>query len=69
MRIQSWEKRPRKPRESKWAKDAQEEANETLELVSNVIKKLMAILNQWDKNKWQAQRGLVGLGQITSQQE
>ena len=69
MRIQSWEKRSRKPRESKWAKDAQEEANETLELVSNVIKKLMAILNQWDKNKWQAQRGLVGLGQITSQQE
>ena len=62
-------KGPRKPRESKWAKDAQEEANETLELVSNVIKKLMAILNQWDKNKWQAQRGLVGLGQITSQQE
>ena len=69
MRIQSWEKRPRKPRERKWAKDAQEEANETLELVSNVIKKLMALLNQWDKNKWQAQRGLVGLGQITSQQE
>ena len=66
MRMQSWEKGPRKPRESKWAKDAQEEANETLELVSYIIKEPMVILNQWDKNKRQAQRGPAGLGQITS---
>ena len=44
-------KGPRKPREKKWAKDAQEEANRTLEPASNVIKEPMAILNHWGKNK------------------
>ena len=69
MRMQGWEKGPRKPRESKWPKDAQEEANGTLEPASNVIKEPMAILSHWGKNKWQAQRGLAGLGQMTSRQE
>ena len=33
------------PKESKWAKDAQEEINGTKELTSNVIKSLMIILS------------------------
>ena len=59
----------RKSRESKWTKDAQEEANGILESASNVIKEPMAILSHWGKNKRQAQRGPVRLGQIISQQE
>ena len=34
------EKGPRKPKESKWAKDAQEEINGTKEPTSNVIQNL-----------------------------
>ena len=34
------EKRPRMPKKSKWAKDAQEEINGTREPTSNVIKKI-----------------------------
>ena len=66
----SWEcrvrERPRKPKERKWAKDAQEETNGTQELISNVIKGPMTILSHWETNKQQAQRGLARLGQITS---
>ena len=39
------EKGPRKPKESKWAKDAQEEINGTQEPTSNVIKSPMIILS------------------------
>jgi len=60
-------KGPRKPRESKWAEDARAEANGTLEPTSNVIKELIVILSHWEKNKWQVQKGPVGLGQIKSQ--
>jgi len=38
-------KGPRKPKESKWAKDAQEEINGTQEPASNVIKSPMTILS------------------------
>ena len=55
------EKGPRKPKESKWAKDAQEKTNGTQELISNVIKGPMTILSHWEKNKRQAQRGPAGL--------
>ena len=50
----------RKPKESKWAKDAQEKTNGTQELVSDVIKEPMVVLGHWEKNKRQAQRGLAG---------
>ena len=62
-------KRSRKPKESKWVRDAQEKTNRTQELVNDVIKEPMAVLGYWEKNKRQAQRGLVGLRQTTSQQE
>ena len=56
----------RMPKESKWAKDAQEKTNGMQEPASNIIEKAqMTILSQ----KQQAQRGPVGLDQITSQQE
>ena len=38
-------KGPRKPKESKWAKDAQEEINRTQELASNAVKSLITILS------------------------
>ena len=44
-------KGPRKPKESKWARDAQEKTNGTQELVSDVIKEPMAVLSHWEKNK------------------
>ena len=63
------------PKESKWAKDVQEEINGTKEPISNVIKKaqnsmsmnLMTILSHWEKNKQQAQRAPASLGRMTSQ--
>ena len=36
-------KGPRKPKESKWAKDAQGEINRTQELASNAVKSLITI--------------------------
>ena len=45
----------RKPKESKWAKDAQE-GNETLEPANNVRKDPMNILSHWEGNKQQAQQ-------------
>jgi len=62
-------KGPRKPKGSKWAKDAQEKTNGTHESASDVIKEPMTVLGHWKKNKQQAQRGLAGLRQTTSQQE
>ena len=38
-------KGPRKPKESKWTEDAQEEINGTQEPASNVIKGLITILS------------------------
>ena len=38
-------KEPKKPKESKWAKDAQEETNGTQELASDIIRSLMTILS------------------------
>ena len=38
-------KGPKKPKESKWAKDAQEETNGTQELASDIIRSLMTILS------------------------
>ena len=49
-------KGPRKPKEVKWAKDAQEE-NGTQKLVSSVRKGPMNTLSHWEGNKQQAQRG------------
>ena len=62
-------KGPRKPKESKWAQDAQGKTNGTWESASDVIKEPMVILGHWEKNKWQAQRGPAGLRQTTSKQE
>ena len=59
-------KGPRKPKESKWAKDAQEKTNGTQELAIDVITEPMAVVGHWEKNKWQAQRGPAGLKQTTS---
>ena len=58
-----------KPKESKWARDAQEKTNGTQEPASDVIKEPMAVLGHWEKNTRQAQRGLARLRQTTSQQE
>ena len=62
-----WESRigkgPRKPKESKWAKDAQE-GNGTQKLTNSVKKGPVNTLSHWEGNKQQAQRGLVGLSQI-----
>ena len=43
-------KGPRKPKESKWAKDAQEE-NGTYEPANNVRKGLVNTLSHWEGNK------------------
>ena len=51
-------KGPRKPKENKWAKDAQE-GNETLEPANNVRKDPMNILSHWEGNKQQAQQDCV----------
>ena len=51
----------RKPKESKWAKDAQEKTNGTQEPANDVIKEPMTVLSHWEKNKQQAQRGPAGL--------
>ena len=63
-----WESRigkgPRKPKESKWAKDAQE-GNGTQEPANNVRKGPVNTLSYWEGNKQQAQRGLAGLSQTT----
>ena len=44
-------KRPRKPKESKWARDAQEKANGIQEPTSDVMEEPMAVLGHWEKNK------------------
>ena len=62
------EKGPRKPKENKQAKDAQE-GNGTQEPVNNVRKGLVNALSHWEGNKQQVQRGLAGLSQTTLQQE
>ena len=62
-------KEQRKPKESKWVRDAQEKTNGTQELANDVIKEPMAVLSYWEKNKRQAQRGPAGLRQTTLQQE
>ena len=49
-------KGPRKPKEVKWAKDAQEE-NGTQEPASSVRKGPLNTLSHWKGNKQQAQRG------------
>ena len=61
-------KGPSKPKESKWAKDAQEE-NGTQEPATSVRKGPVNTLSHWDENKQQAQRGPAGLSQATLQQE
>ena len=40
-----------KPKESKWAQDAQGKTNGTQEPTSDVIKEPMAVLGHWEKNK------------------
>ena len=58
-----WESRigkgPRKPKESKWAKDAQE-GNGTQKLTNSVKKGPVNTLSHWEGNKQQAQRGPAG---------
>ena len=61
-------KGPRKPKESKWAKNAQE-GNGTQEPANNVRKGPVNALSHWEGNKQQAQRGPTGLSQTTLQQE
>ena len=65
-----WESRigkgPRKPKESKWAKDAQER-NRTQELANSVRNGPMNTLSHWEGNKQQAQKGPAGLSQTTLQ--
>ena len=67
-----WESRigkgPRKPKKSKWAKDAQE-GNRTQELTNSVRKGPVNTLSHWEGNKQQAQRGRARLSQTTLQQE
>ena len=67
-----WESRigkePRKSKESKWAKDAQE-GNGTQEPANSVRKGLVNTLSHWEANKQQAQKGPTGLSQTTLQQE
>ena len=63
-KLRKW---PRKPKESKWAQDIQGKTNGTQELASDIIKEPMVVLDHWEKNKWQAQRGPSRLRQITSQ--
>ena len=47
-KLRKW---PRKPKERKRAWDAQGKTNGTHEPVSDVIKKPMAVLGHWEKNK------------------
>ena len=54
----------RKPKESKWAKDAQE-GNGTQESTNSVRKGPVNTLSYWEGNKQQVQKGLAGLSQIT----
>ena len=61
-------KEPRKPKESKWAKNAQEE-NGTQEPINNIRKGPANTLSHWEGNKQQAQRGPAGLSQTTLRQE
>ena len=67
-----WESRigkgPRKPKQVKWAKDAQEE-NGMQEPASSVRKGPVNTLSHWEGNKQQTQRGPAGLGQATLQHE
>ena len=51
MRMQKLRKGPRKPKENKWAGDAQEKTNGTQEPASDVIKEPIAVLGHWEKNK------------------
>ena len=60
-------KKSRKPKESKWARNTQEKTNGTQEPTSDVLKESMVVLGHWEKNRRQAQRGLAGLRQRTSQ--
>ena len=62
-KLRKW---PRKPKESKRARDTQGKTYGTKEPTSDEIKEPMAVLGHWEKNKWQAQRGPVGLRQTTS---
>ena len=57
-KLRKW---PRKPKGNKQARDTQGKTNGTQELASDIIKKPMAVLDHWEKNKWQAQRGLARL--------
>ena len=63
-----WESRigkgPRKPKQVKWAKDAQEE-NGIQEPASSVRKGPVNTLSHWEGNKQQTQRGPAGLSQAT----
>ena len=54
--------KPRKPKESKWVKDAQE-GNGTQEPANSVRKGPVNTLSHWEGNKQQAQRGLVGIAE------
>ena len=56
----------RKPKEIKWAKDAQKE-NGSQEPTNSVRKDPVNILSHWEGNKQQTQRGPVGLSQVTLQ--
>ena len=49
--MQKLRKGPRKPKENKWAGDAQEKTNGTQEPTSDVIKEPIAVLGHWEKNK------------------
>ena len=44
-------KGPRKSKESKWVRDVQEKTNGTQESANDVVKKPMAVLGHWEKNK------------------
>ena len=59
-------KGPRKPKESKWAKDAQQ-GNGTQKPANNVRKGPVNTLSHWEGNKRQTQRGPAGLSQTTLQ--
>ena len=59
-------KGPRKPKENKWTRDAQEKTNGTQESASDVIKEPMVVLGHREKNKRQAQRSPAGLRQTIS---
>ena len=56
----------KKPKESKWAKDAQE-GNGTQEPANSIRKGPVNTLSYWEGNKQQAQRGPAGLSQTILQ--